>query len=324
MSTTPEKRMIYEQMPGIGGGGDTLIYSAYHAPRGRLRLYAVASKLAERYLYPTDLLIGVIGAEGAGKSILIRGLFSGLELTNDDRSINHSVSRLYEFDPKDCFSAHTFHIDIRHELAFRQPFEIAEAIHRAISHGRRVVIEHFDLIYPTLGCNAQMIFGIGEEVIVARPTVFGPFPAAIRKVVYHTIEYRRMAHTAEDLTGLVLEKEHHYRKRLLHSDVKHGFVINFPEHEKPDFDVAELEAKVKDYIRKDMPVEVAGDDLIRIGESLIYCTGTRTHVKSTGLIKDFRLVNELRYNPISHEYLLIGVVGHREPAGFEEITESVV
>jgi GTPase SAR1 family protein len=324
MATGPGNHRIYEQLPGIAGGGDTLIYSAYHAPRGRLRLYALASKLAERYLYPTDLLIGVIGAEGAGKSILIRGLFSGLELTNDDRSINQRPARLYEFDPNDCFSGHTFHVDIRHELAFRQPYEIAEAIHRAVSHGRRVVVEHFDLIYEALGCNAQMIFGIGEEVIVARPTVFGPFPAAVRKVVYHTIKYRLMAHTAEDLTGSVLERDYHYRKRLLHSDVTHGFVINFPEHEKPAFDVVELEAKVNELIRRDLAVEPAGDDVIRIGDALIYCTGTRTHVKSTGQIEQFRLVRELRYNPISHEYLLIGVVGRREPAGFEELMESAV
>lgn len=326
-NTAPDggRRMIYEQLPGIGGGGDTLIYSVYHAPRGRLRMYALASKLAERYLYPTDLLIGVIGAEGGGKSILIRGLFSGLELTNDDRSINHTPSRLYSFDPTDCFSGHTFHVDIRYELAFKQRWQIAEAIHRAVSHGRRVVVEHFDLIYEALGCNAQVLFGIGEEVIVARPTVFGPFPAAIKKVVDRTIKYRLMAHTAEDLTGYILEHDYHYKKRLLHSDVKHGFVINFPEHEKPEFDVAELEAKVNDMIRRDLPVEIAGDDLMRIGDGLIYCTGTRTHVKSTGRIENFRLIHDLRYNPISHEYLLIGVVGKREGhAGFEELTEAVI
>ena len=40
---------------------ETLIYAVYYAPRGRLRLYMVASELAQRYLYPTDLVVGIIG-----------------------------------------------------------------------------------------------------------------------------------------------------------------------------------------------------------------------------------------------------------------------
>ncbi|MEW6711373.1 MAG: hypothetical protein AB1403_16230, partial [Candidatus Riflebacteria bacterium] len=60
---------------------ETLIYSVYYAPRGRPRLYTLAGQLAGRYLTPDDLLIGIIGAEGSGKSTLIKGLFPGLELT---------------------------------------------------------------------------------------------------------------------------------------------------------------------------------------------------------------------------------------------------
>ena len=41
---------------------ETLIYSTYYAPRGRKRLYILAEKLANRYLYPEDLLIGIIGS----------------------------------------------------------------------------------------------------------------------------------------------------------------------------------------------------------------------------------------------------------------------
>jgi ABC-type uncharacterized transport system ATPase subunit len=36
------------------------------------------AEIAERHLFPTDLLVGIIGAEGAGKSTLIRGIFPAL------------------------------------------------------------------------------------------------------------------------------------------------------------------------------------------------------------------------------------------------------
>jgi ribosome biogenesis GTPase A len=62
---------------------ETLMYAVYYAPRGRMRLYMVASELSQRYLYPTDLVVGIIGAEGSGKSTLIKGLFPGLEACAD-------------------------------------------------------------------------------------------------------------------------------------------------------------------------------------------------------------------------------------------------
>ena len=303
------------------GGWEKLLYAVYYAPRGRLRLYQLASELAQRYLYPSDVLIAVIGAEGSGKSILIRGLFSGLELTNEDNGVNARPARIYEFDPADYFCGHTFHLDVRYELAFRQPREIADAIKKVVTSNRRVVVEHFDLIYDVLGINAQVIFGIGEEVLVARPSVFGPFPAAVKAVVDRTIKYRRMAHSAEDITSRLLERDYGYASRLLHSDVKHGFVISFPE--KPSIDIAELEGKVQTVIAQNVPVTPAGEDCIRIGDQEIYCTGTRTHVRSTGQIENFRLLKEYLHDPIHREYLLVGMVGRREVAGFEELSEAI-
>ena len=298
---------------------ETLIYATYYAPRGRQRLYMLGSELSQRYLYPSDLLVGIIGAEGSGKSTLIKGLFPGLELTNDDDGVNVRPALVYSFSPEDYFSPHTYHVDVRYELAFRQKYEVAEAVSKAITHGRRVVVEHFDLIYETLGYNAQIIFGIGEDVIVARPSVFGPFPAAIKSVVDKTIKYRLMAHSAEDIAGFLLEKDYHYTRPILHSDVKHGFVINFPE--KPNIDIVELEEKAKLIIAQDLPIAVAGENRIRIGEHPIYCTGTRTHVKSTGQIENFRLFKEYRFDPISRDYLLVGRVGFPETAGYEAISE---
>jgi len=300
---------------------ETLIYAAYYAPRGRQRLYMVGAELSRRYLNPTDLIIGIIGAEGSGKSTLIRGLFPGLELTNDDDGVNVRPARLYDFSPDDFFAPHTYHIDVRYEMAFRQKYEIAEAINRSVSHGRRVIIEHFDLIYDTLGYNAQIIFAIGEEIIVARPSVFGPFPAGLKQVVDKTIKYRLMAHSAEDITTYILERDYNYRNPVMHSDVKHGFVINFDV--KPKINLLELEAKVQEIIRRDVPIQTVGENRIRIGDHEIICTGTRTHVNSSGKIENFRLLHEYKYHPIFKEYLLVGMVGHREMTGLEEITDVV-
>lgn len=296
---------------------EDLIYSVYYAPRGRKRLYDLARELTQRYLAPTDLLIGIIGTEGSGKSTLIKGLFPGLELTNDDSGVNNRSTPLFTFSEADFFSGHTFHIDYRYELAFHQPFEIIDAIGRALECNRRVVVEHFDQLYPLLGYNAQVIFGIGEEVIVARPTVFGPDPLRIRNVVQKTIKYRLMAHSAEDITSMILERDYNYKNPVLHSDVKHGFVIGFPD--LPDIPIGELEQKIKALIQADIPIRTVGENQIHIGDQKVFCTGTRTHVRSSGQIKNFRLKKEYLFDPLRKQYLLVGIVGDDEYAGFEDI-----
>jgi hypothetical protein len=298
---------------------ETLLYATYYAPRGSYRLYMVAAELAQKYLTPTDLLIGIMGSEGSGKSTLIKGLFPGLELTNDDEGINVQPTPLYEFDPADPFSGHTFHVDARYELAFHQKYELAEAILKAISHGRRVVVEHFDLIYEALGHNAQVLVGIGEEIIVARPTVFGPFPQAIKAIVDRTIKYRLMAHSAEDITCMVLEQDYKIPIPPLHSDVRQGFVLNFPE--RPNVDLDELEKKVRAIIAQDVPLSPCGENTISIGPQTMPCTGTRTHVSSSGKIENFRLLKEFRYDHISKEYYVIGLVGKRGEGAFEDLID---
>ena len=44
---------------------DQLMYTSYFAPRGRERLYCLGKQLSERYLTPSDLLIGIVGDAGA-------------------------------------------------------------------------------------------------------------------------------------------------------------------------------------------------------------------------------------------------------------------
>jgi len=296
---------------------ETLIYATYYAPRGRMRLYMVAAELAQKYLTPRDLVIGVLGAEGSGKSTLIKGLFPGLELTNDDEGINVRPTPLMHFDPADAFSGHTFHIDVRYESAFHQKYELVEQIQKAVAQSRRVVIEHFDLIYEALGYNAHVLFGIGEEIIVARPTVFGPFPHAVKDIVERTIQYRLMAHSAEDITWAILRRDYHFRYPPLHSDVRQGFVLNF--RRRPNVDLQELEEKVKGVIARDMPISVCGEDRILIGEDAIPCTGNRTHCRSTGEIENFRLLHEYQFDALTREYYLVGLVGRKSAARFEDM-----
>ena len=89
-------------------------------------------------------------------------------------------------------------MDARFELAFQQPWQLAEAVKAAIKQKKRVVVEHFDQLYPLLKINPAVLIGVGEEVLVTRPGVFGPEPREIVEVVHKSIIYRRMAQTAED------------------------------------------------------------------------------------------------------------------------------
>lgn len=64
------------------------ILSTFYAPRGGTGFTIWVFQIAQMYLSPFDKLIGVIGDSGSGKSVLIRGMFPGLELTNDDDGVN--------------------------------------------------------------------------------------------------------------------------------------------------------------------------------------------------------------------------------------------
>ena len=77
----------------------------------------------------------------------------------------------------------------------------------------------------------------GEQVMVARPNLFGPEPEELRTVVYESLHYRLMAHTAEDLCEMCMPQAE--MERCGHDDVRHGFVIAFPET-KPEFDISEV------------------------------------------------------------------------------------
>lgn len=284
------------------------LYSVFFAPRGRDRIYDLGMQISQMYLSPYDKLIGIIGESGSGKSMLIKGMFPGLDLTNDDNGVNTRPLPLLDQDEDGhgFFKAHTYHVDIRFEAAFTQMHVLAEAIMRAVQNGKRVIVEHFDLIYPILRVNANLLIGMGEEVIITRPTVFGPQPQAIYDIVSRSVRYRQMAHTAEDLVEFYMPEAEF--KRCHHGDIKHGFLLVF-ENRKPELDLDALEQKVKEAIAADYPISFYNEGHILIGDSLHPCTGPRTHVPSTGCIENFRLVKQVFYDPIGDSYLVAGRVG---------------
>lgn len=283
------------------------VYSTYFAPRGRKRIFTLGIQLAQLYLSPFDHLIGIIGEAGSGKSMLIKGMFPGLELTNDDDGVNVRPLPILDQDQETgFFSPHTYHLDIRFEMAFQQMSVLADAISQAISRGKRVIVEHFDLIYPFLKHNADLLIGVGEEIIIARPTLFGPEPQEVYNIAYKSLPYRLMAHSAEDLCERLIPEK--YMETCSHGDVHHGFTMIF-EGEKPDFDILKLEADVREMISRNLPIEYVDDSHVAIGGEKHLCTGPRTHVSSTGKIENFCLLHDFVFDPSKNSWILVGSVG---------------
>ena len=227
-------------------------------------------------------------------------MFPGLELTNDDEGVNVRPLPIMHQDDTGFFTPHTYHLDIRFELAFYQAHELADAIRLAINRGKRVVVEHFDLIYPHLGMNAHLLMGIGEEIIVTRPSVFGPDPEDIKEIVFTSITSRRMAHTAEDLVEycLIDRRVYHFD----HYDVRSGFILSF--HEKPQLDLMELEADVKKLIAKNLPISSDNTHVLIGSAALLY--GSRMHVTDGG--DTGTAYHEFLTHPITKDAQILGVV----------------
>lgn len=284
------------------------LYTVFFAPRGFARMADLGVQVAAQYLSPFDKLIGLVGEAGSGKSMLIRGMFPGLELVNDDEGVNIRPLPLLSAveDNTGFYSAHTYHVDIRFEAAFTQMHVLADAIGEAIELGKRVIVEHFDLIYPLLGRNAHLLIGIGEEVLITRPTLFGPEPEDIAKVVFKSLPFRRMVHSAEDLCVYQLMRQG-INTAYSHSDVRHGFVLSFSG--KPDIDLEQLEKDVRKMIADDVPISYMDENHIKIGGTPCPCNGPRMHVRSAGEIGCFTLNKELLVEPITGRHLLVGVVG---------------
>lgn len=289
--------------PSIKTYRDSHYYTVYFAPRGKQRMLRLGSDLAQRHLKPEDKLIGIIGEPGAGKSILVKGMFPGVELSNDDMGVNvRPLPLLSSGEKTGFFESHTYHIDMRFEMAFTSIGVLANAIQTALENDKRVIVEHFDLLYQHFKMNAELLIGLGEEIIVTRPGFFGPEPTEIAKIVFESQKYRKMAHTAENITELFLAEKGTFN--YMHSDVQRGFVLEFED--KPAIDLKELEQNVKEYIAKDIAVSFYDETHIKFGDTLHHCTGPRIHVKSTSEIEHFELMPDFLYDPMRRTYLLVG------------------
>ncbi|MEG0378758.1 MAG: alanine-tRNA synthetase second additional domain-containing protein [Eubacterium sp.] len=293
------------------------LYSVYFAPRGKLRMVDLGMQFAQQYLSPFDHIIGFIGDAGSGKSMLIRGMFPGLDLTNDDEGVNIRPLPLLDIHEGGFYTPHTYHVDVRFEAAFTPIHVLADAVLEVAKQEKRVIVEHFELLYDALKRNADLLIGVGEEIIITRPGVLGPDPDNISKIVYKSIQYRKMAHSAEDLCARCLGEGKN--KRLVRSDVRHGFVLEFEE--KPDVDLEELEAQVKEIIAQDLKISYQGEDHVVLGNAVQWCLGPRMHVSSTGKIKNFSLIKEFVYDSKKDRYLIIGQVGKNHGGRIRQLNE---
>ncbi len=286
------------------------VSAQYFAPRGKERIIFLGEVIAHRHLNYNDRLIGIIGDAGSGKSSLIKGMFPGLELANDDDVMNpRKIMQVRDALSEGLPDASTYHMDIRFLMAFMQMADIVEYVKAILKNGRRVVIEHFNLLYPALGINADLIVGIGEEIIVSRPSVFGPSPTGIYDMVHASLVFRRMAHTAEELTAISMQEvtpgldpDSFYS-----SDIRNGFVLRF--NFKPELDLEAIAQHVYAMIDAALDVSYHDDKHITIGDRLIACDGPRIHISNTSKIKDFKLVRRLVHDPKTKTYCLIGLIG---------------
>lgn len=296
------------------------VSTQYYAPRGKERLLTLGEQLAHFHLSFTDRLIGFIGDSGSGKSSLIKGIFPGLELANDDDVLDPMKIMQVRRGMENLRDASTYHIDMRFQSAFTQMYEIVDFVQEALDKGKRVVVEHFNLLNKALGRNADIIFAIGEEIIVTRPTIFGPQPETLYDIVHESLKYRKMAHSAEEVARHALETLFSIDMSKYYSaDISMGFVLKFnedPKLSKDDLDL--LENKILELINEDTSIDYYDENHIMMGNEIVPCDGPRIHVRSTGEIENFSLHKELIYDSRYDAYCLIGLLDN-DPKSHETI-----
>ncbi len=284
-----------------------MVSAQYFAPRGRERLMFLGEQIAHKHLHYDDRLIGIVGDAGSGKSCLINGMFPGLELSNDDDTINPRKIMQVRNLIQDLPDAATYHLDMRFQMAFTQMYEIVDFVRNVLNKNRRIVIEHFNLLHKALGINADIIVGIGEEIIVTRPTIFGPIPESIYEIVHESLRFRKMAHTAEEIVEQVLQNDFGISiDEFYSSDIRNGFVLKFSE--EPKIDLHKLEILSQEMLSQNLAVSYYDESHIKMGDKIISCDGARFHVNNTSEIENFSLVKKLMKDPKTNVYNLIGVI----------------
>lgn len=284
-----------------------MVASQYFAPRGKERLMFLGEQISHRHINFSDRLIGIVGDAGAGKSSLIKGMFPGLQLSNDDDIVNPRKIMQVRNSLTEVDEATTFHIDVRFQMAFTQMYEIVDYVNSLLSRKRRVVIEHFNLLYPMLGRNADVIVGIGEEIIVMRPTLFGPNPESVYQIVHESLRYRKMAHSAEVVTTYILHEQFGVQEEDYYfSDIRNGFVMKF--YKQPDIDLEKLSRIIDNRIAQHLSISYHDEDHIVLGDKIMACDGPRFHLNNTSEIENFMLVKNFVHDPATNTYCLIGLI----------------
>jgi len=106
-----------------------------------------------------------------------------------------------------------------------------------------------------------------------------------------------------------------------HGDVRNGFVLRF--RKKPELDLPLLSNQMKELIKNDLPVSYVDENHIYIGDYLHYCTGPRIHVRSTGEIEVFNLLERILHDTHDDNYLVVGLVGKRGQTIDEDLNRIV-
>lgn len=166
------------------------LYNFFFAPRGNRRVMELGMKITQMYLNPFDRIIGIIGAKDSGKSMLIKGMFPGIQTVESDDEYDILDMPLLNSEDVGFYTPRTFHVDVRAAMKYVSLERIAEAVHHVTSQQKRVIVEHFEILYPVLKRNADLLIGIGEEVIVTRPSLFGPLPGNIADIVFKSLVYQ--------------------------------------------------------------------------------------------------------------------------------------
>ena len=115
------------------------LYNFFFAPRGNRRVMELGRKITQMYLNPFDKIIGIIGAKDSGKSMLIKGMFPGIQMVESDDEFDILNMPLLNAEDVGFYTPRTFHVDVRSARKYVSLEEIAKAVHNVIGMNKRVI-----------------------------------------------------------------------------------------------------------------------------------------------------------------------------------------
>lgn len=167
-------------------------------------------------------------------------------------------------------------------------------------------MEHFNTLNQALGRNADLLIAIGEEIIVTRRRSLGH---SHRCCVHHSLRFRKMAHTAEEVTATVLYELYGLSMHDYYSaDIRNGYVLKF--NEKPNLDFDLVEERILEIIRENRQVDYYDDLHIRFGDVIIPLAPVLVYTCALRVRLTIFLHKELVYDErVYQAHCLIGLIG---------------